>query len=117
MTTDSIIRERRMKVFVGLLALFVSAPSPAVAQVPENVNETLRRIFASAEFAPQRFGPARWIDTGTAYTTVERSAADSDASDIVRYETATGNRSIYVSARQLVPSGASGALDIADYAG
>ncbi len=105
-----------MKVFVGLLALFVSAPSPAVAQVPENVNETLRRIFASAEFAPQRFGPARWIDTGTAYTTVEKSAADSDASDIVRYETATGARSVYISARQLVPSGASEALDFDDYA-
>jgi len=104
-----------MKVFVGLLALFVSVPSAAVAQVPENVNETLRHIFASAEFAPQRFGPARWIDNGTAYTTVEKSAADSDASDIVRYETATGNRSIYVSARQLVPSGTSGALDIDDY--
>src|SRR5207249_7380813 len=38
------------------------------------------------------------------------------SSDIVRYETATGNRSIYVSARQLVPSGTSGALDIDDYA-
>ena len=104
-----------MKVFVGLLALFVSVPSAAVAQVPENVTETLHHIFASAEFAPQRFGPARWIDNGTAYTTVEKSAADSDASDIVRYETATGNRSIYVSARQLVPSGTSGALDIDDY--
>ncbi len=104
-----------MKVFVGLLALFVSVPSATVAQVPDNVNEMMRRIFASADFAPQRFGPARWIENGTAYTTVEKSAADSDASDIVRYETATGNRSIYVSARQLVPSGTSGALDIDDY--
>src|SRR5256884_5671382 len=104
-----------MKVFVGLLALFVSVPSAAVAQVPENVNETLRHIFASAEFAPQRFGPARWIDNGTAYTTVEKSAALPDASDIVRYETATGARSVYISARQLVPSGASEALDFDDY--
>ena len=102
-----------MKVFVGLLALFASVP--VAAQVPDNVNEMMRRIFASADFAPQRFGPARWIENGTAYTTVEKSAADSDASDIVRYETATGNRSIYVSARQLVPSGTSGALDIDDY--
>src|SRR5213594_1799351 len=103
-----------MKVVFGLLALFASAP--AVAQVPENVHDMMRRIFASAEFAPQRFGPARWIENGTAYTTVEKSTADPDASDIVRYETATGNRGVYISARQLVPSGASEALDFDDYA-
>ncbi len=103
-----------MKSIVGLLALF--ACTPAVAQVPQNVNETMRRIFASADFAPQRFGPARWVENGTAYTTVERSAANPDASDIVRYETATGVRSVYISARQLVPSGATEALDFDDYA-
>jgi len=105
-----------MKFVIGLLALFVSAPSAAAAQAPENVTETLRRIFASAEFAPQRFGPARWIENGTAYTTVEKSAANPDAFDIVRYETVTGVRSVYISARQLVPSGASEALDFDDYA-
>jgi dipeptidyl-peptidase-4 len=105
-----------MKVLFGLLALFASMPVPVAAQVPDNVNDMMRRIFASAEFAPQRFGPARWIENGTAYTTVEKSAAIPDASDIVRYETATGARSVYISARQLVPSGASEALDFDDYA-
>src|SRR5258707_1393467 len=103
-----------MKVFAGLLALFASVP--VAAQVPDNVNDMVRRIFASADFAPQRFGPARWIENGTAYTTVERSAANPDASDIVRYETATGARSVYISARQLVPAGATDALDFDDYA-
>ncbi|HKC37947.1 MAG TPA: hypothetical protein VKC15_00250, partial [Gemmatimonadales bacterium] len=74
-----------MRFVFGLLALFASVP--AVAQVPDHVTDVLRRIFASAEFAPQRFGPARWIENGTAYTTVEKSAANPDASDIVRYET------------------------------
>src|SRR5258706_11947471 len=105
-----------MRAVFGLLMLVTSVLPPAVAQVPDTVNAMMRRIFASAEFAPQRFGPARWIENGTAYTTVEKSAANPDASDIVRYETATGNRSVYVSARQLVPSGASEALDFDDYA-
>src|SRR5258705_4245974 len=104
-----------MRVVFGLLTLFTSRLPPAAAQVPENVNDMVRRIFTSADFAPQRFGPARWIDNGTAYTTVERSAANPDASDIVRYETATGARSVYISPRQLVPSGATEALDFADY--
>src|SRR6266446_2658480 len=93
-----------MRVVFGLLTLVTSMLPPVVAQVPNNVNEMLRRIFASAEFAPQRFGPARWIENGTAYTTVEKSAGMPDAFDIVRYETATGARSVYISARQLVPS-------------
>src|SRR5262245_17234370 len=93
-----------------LLALCVAVPAvPAAAQVPDTVTTMLRRIFASGEFAPQRFGPARWIDNGAAYTTVEQS-------EIVRYETATANRSILVSARQLTPQGASEALDFDDYA-
>ncbi len=92
-----------MKVLFGLLALFVSTAHSAVTQVPDHVIDMLRRIYASAEFGPQRFGPARWIENGTAYTTVEKSAANPDAFDIVRYETATGARSVYISAGQLVP--------------
>src|SRR5260370_17995999 len=92
-----------MKAVLALLALFAAAPPPAVAQRPGQVNDMLRRIFASAEFAPQRFGPARWIENGTAYTTVEKSAANPDAFDIVRYQTVTGTRSVYLSSPPLGP--------------
>ena len=105
-----------MRVTLSVVALLAAAPIPTTAQLPDHVTDMLRRIYASAEFAPQRFGPARWIDNGVAYTTVERSAAIPDALDIVRYETATGNRSVAVSARQLVPAGANEPLDFDDYA-
>src|SRR5437667_12188563 len=97
-----------MRVVFGLLTLFTSVLPPAAAQVPDNVNEMLRRIYASADFAPQRFGPARWIETGTAYTTVVKS-------DIESYDTSTGTRSIYVTGSQLPPVDSSEALDIDDY--
>ena len=89
---------------------------PAQAQVPSAVDAMLRRLFASNEFSAQRFGPARWIEGGAAYTTVEASTAVPGASDIVRYERATGRRSVIVSARQLVPQGRTQALAIDDYA-
>ncbi len=79
------------------------------------MSDMLRRLFASREFAPERFGPARWIDGGAAYTTVEPSADLRGGSDIVRYETATGARTVYVTARQLVPAGGAAPLDIDDY--
>src|ERR1051326_4607208 len=94
---------RRTTLVLGFLTLSTSAALRA--QLPDNVKDMLRRIYASGEFAPDRFGPARWIENGAAYTTVERSAAMQDAADIVRYETATGARSVFISARQLTPAG------------
>ena len=48
--------------------------SPARAQVPASTAASLKLIFDSTYFDTQRFGPARWIENGAAYTTVERSA-------------------------------------------
>ena len=32
---------------------------------------TVERIYASREFAAERFGPARWLEDGSGYTTLE----------------------------------------------
>src|SRR6266511_3814706 len=108
------MRRTPLLVATALLA----APPPALpGQIPSAATEMLRRIYASRDFAPDRFGPARWIEGGAAYTTVEPSEAvrGGGASDIVRYETATGARSVLVSARRLIPAGESVPLDIDDY--
>jgi len=104
---------RRLPLCLAMV-LAVGAP-PLRGQVPAAATEMLRRLYASRDFASERFGPARWVENGAAYTTVEPSEAVSGASDIVRYETATGVRSVYVSARRLIPPGDSVALDIDDY--
>lgn len=88
---------------------------PAQAQQKSDLVTLLHRIYASDEFEVKKFGPARWLDGGEAYTTVEPSAALQGASDIVRYETATAKREILVSASELVPSGEKNALPIEDY--
>ena len=101
---------------LGFFVVTLVTPAVLPAQVPPAATEMLRRIFASRDFAPERFGPARWIENGAAYTTVEPSTTVPGASDIVRYETATGARSVLVSARQLIPTGDTMALDFDDYA-
>ncbi len=98
-----------------LASLVLSLATPSRAQVPDRVNDLLRRLFASNEFSVQRFGPARWMDGAAAYTTVEPSQSLAGAADIVRYETASGSRKVLVSARQLLPAGRSEALDVDDY--
>ena len=94
---------------LGLLLLTVATPA---AQQPGEA--MLRRIFASSEFSGERFGPARWLD-GRTYTTLEPSAEVRGAADIVRYDAESAERSVLVSARQLVPAGSGRALDIEDY--
>src|SRR5437016_10177254 len=106
-------RMMRRAVFVVVTVGGIMA-APLTAQVPAAAADMLRRLYASREFAPEHFGPARWITGGTAYTTVE-PAPDNGGSDIVRYETATDARSVAVAARQLIPRGAPVSLDIEDY--
>lgn len=100
------------------LMLSISIGVCAHAQTSPKLAETLDKIFNKHEFDVKSFGPARWLDGGVAYTTVEPSAAypDSEAEDIVRYETADGARTVLVSASRLVPAQATTPIRIDDYA-
>ena len=93
---------------------FAQNASPA-SPISAESDKLLHRMFASADFAVKNFGPARWLDGGDFYTTVEPSADGTDAQDIVRYETASGKREVLVSAAKLVPAGAKTPLAIEDY--
>ncbi len=94
------------------------AANPARAQISPESDKLLHRLFASSDFEVKRFGPARWLDGGQFYTTVEPSDGikEKGAKDIVRYETATGKREVLVSASKLVPPDEKSPLKIEDYA-
>lgn len=96
-------------------AAIAATALPARAQIPAATDSALQRIFASRYFAGERFGPARWIEDGAAYTTLEKSEAKSGGDDIVRYDTKSGARSVLISAATLVPAGDTTALDIDNY--
>ena len=85
-----------------------------LAQQDQNLL-SIDRIYNSREFSSQRFGPARWVEGGKAYTTLESSEDHDGSSDIIRYTTTTGERSILVSASQLVPPGQTVPLKIRNY--
>ena len=76
----------------------------------------VRRVFATNEFGPrQRFGPVQWTEGGAAYLTVERGKEASGGADIVRYQTATGARTVFVPAADLVPAGRKEPLGLEEY--
>jgi dipeptidyl-peptidase-4 len=78
---------------------------------------TLDRIFASAEFQPERLGEVRWLPDRPAYLKLE---ADSGAGpdgppSLVRYDAATGKRDVLVPAARMVMPGDSAPLPVEDY--
>lgn len=101
-----------------LLVLFICFQACIPALASAKLAATLDQIFNKHEFEAKRFGPARWVDGGAAYTTVEPSAAypGSKAMDIVRYDTVSGKRTVLVSASRLVPAPGKQPLRIDDYA-
>ena len=98
-----------------LLAIAATLTSRLPAQTADSTLLTVNRIYGSAEFRPESFGPARWLAGGTAYTTLEPSAETKGGMDIVRYDAASGARSLLVPAARLVPEGSAKPLDIEDY--
>jgi dipeptidyl-peptidase-4 len=88
-------------------ALFLLFAASATAQQTATQGDpsllTLDSIFT---YRTKSLGPIQWQQDGSGYLALEPSAAKKDASDIVRYDAATGARSVKVSAEKLVPAGA-----------
>ena len=86
---------------VGLLfaAIVLATPLAAVAAEPSPAFQAeLSRIFEKREYTPAPFGPARWLDGGKSYTTLEASAGKDSPKEIVAYHTASGRREVLVPA-------------------
>jgi dipeptidyl-peptidase 4 len=93
-------------------ALVISALHAQNAPTSELTTQ-IDRIFKDRVYAAPRFGPARWMPDGVAYAIVEET--NGGGSEIVRYDAATGNRSVLVAATRLVPAGKKEPLEIEDY--
>ncbi len=108
------MKKRSISVFLVFIAVLLSGTS-ARAFV---INKTLDQIFRQHAFDIKQFGPARWINGGAAYTTLEPSKASQDprVKDIVRYETESGHRTVLVSASQMIPTLGAKPLILEDYA-
>ncbi len=76
---------------------------------------TIERVYASGDFRPEFFGPARWLAGGAAYTTLEQSREGKGGQDLVRYDVASGARTVLVPAPRLIPRGDSVPLTVEDY--
>ncbi len=61
---------------------------------------TLDRIY-SGEFGQQYERDIQWIENGEAYVTIEKSVVLEDADELVRYNSATQEKTIFVDSESL----------------
>jgi dipeptidyl-peptidase-4 len=94
---------------VVLLALLPSLLLPA--QDPARLDA--QRVVG-AEFSPQRFGPARWLD-GSHYATLEPAGGGVRALELRRVDARSGASSVLVPAARLVPAGSDRPLWVEDH--
>ncbi len=104
-----------IRLLSALLVLTGTLTAALPAQEPDSSLLSLERIFNSAEFAPERLGPVRWLENASAYIKLEADSATPGARSLVRYDAATGKRDVWVPAERLVPAGDTAALAVEDY--
>jgi dipeptidyl-peptidase-4 len=101
-----------MAVFIFLFML-TSFLMPLEAKDPSQL--TLERIFSSKDFKTERFGPARWLEHRSGYTTLEPAKSGVDGMDIVLYSPKSGKRTVLVKAELLKISGTKKSMEIENY--
>jgi dipeptidyl-peptidase-4 len=117
--TDTARRfERGGLAATALIAIgFVAAtavPSIAQAQLRESAAKTIAHTMGNPEFRPKTFRGGEWLGSGDSYMDLEPSGSGT-GSDIVKYQTATGAREVFVAADRLIPSGEKKPLDVESY--
>ncbi|MCX6560997.1 MAG: S9 family peptidase [Candidatus Aminicenantes bacterium] len=111
------MKTRAPRIVLAVLAIgaFLSIGMMSQEKAADASLLTLDRIFASRDFAAERFGPARWMRDGETYTTLEPSPDLKGGRDLVLYRAVSGLKSVLVPAVKLVPTGASDPIAIESY--
>ncbi len=99
-----------MKRRIALLPIILLLAVTAFAQTE------LLTVDSIFTYRSRSLGPVRWQDDGSGYLALEPSPTKKNFVDLVRYDAATGQRSVKVSAEQLTPSGAKDPLAVEEFA-
>ncbi len=98
--------------FLILALAFLFCNNGFTQSIPQQL--TLENIYQNGTYRSKGFGPVRWMKDNNGYSTLETNK-EVEGKDIVRYDAASGNRTVLVNAKQLIPAGAKKALSIANY--
>ena len=106
-----------MSVFRRIAVTLVVALSSVAfshADERESARKLLENTVFNPEFRPKSFHGGEWFGDGDSYLALE-PLSSGQGTEIVRYQTATGVRDVFIPASRLIPSGEKKPLDITDY--
>ena len=104
---------KSLSILCTLVAMIVMAlPQVSAQEDQDPALLTIDRIYASSEFNQERMTPIQWTDNGQSYVIVERSE---EGNELIKYQTATQERQVYLSADQLTPSTSDKALRVSSF--
>lgn len=105
---------RIRRIPITLLVLLVAMP--LFAQQPaRQLDSSLLTLDTIFSYSAKSLGWHQWQADGSGYMMLEPSAARENALDIVRYDAASGAKTILVSAQNLTPPGAQSPLTIEEF--
>lgn len=98
---------------VSMILLSIILPPKILGQIPPEAEARLRAIYERGEFRVRTWRGV-WLPDSSGYTVFE-DVKGSNAQELVRYDVATGQRSVLASPSQLTPQGASESLSVDRY--
>jgi dipeptidyl-peptidase 4 len=108
------IRINSSRLLGSFLLVLLLAAQFAAQQTPQT-DPSLLTINSVFTYRAQSLNAVQWQSDGSGYLALEPSASKREAPDLVRTDAATGERSVLISAENLVPPGASAALVIEEF--
>jgi len=98
---------------IQLLPIFLLLILPVFAQ--QQSDPSLLTVDSIFSYRTRSLGPVQWQNDGSGYLALEPSPTKKNFLDIVRYDVATGDRTIKVSAEKLTPAGAAEPLTVEEF--
>src|ERR1041384_7271425 len=105
---DTTMRRR-----IQLLPIFLLLILPVFAQ--QQSDPSLLTVDSLFTYRTRSLGPVQWQNDGSGYLALEPSPTKKNFLDIVRYDVATGDRTVKVSAEKLMPAGATDPLSVEEF--
>lgn len=102
-----------MKRINYVVLILITFSFSSYSQEKINKEFSLERIFGSREFSQPRLGAIKWFENGESYTMLERSKSKGEY--IVKYNTKTGEKSVLIEEKNLIPQNSDTPLRIYTY--